>query len=82
MHTLHYNTSITIQLTLILFTVGVFTMLFSIKRQLQVNIQEAYSGTLSRREIVRVNASLGEIRRDKEKLSSPIGCELKRVKAS
>ena len=44
--------------------------------------REAYSGTLSRREIVRVNARLGEIRRDKEKLSSPISCELKRVKAS
>ena len=43
---------------------------------------KAYSGTLSRREIVQVNASLGEIRRDKEKLSSPISCELKRVKAS
>ena len=43
---------------------------------------EAYSGTLSRREIVRVNASLGEIRRDKEKLSFPISCELRRDKAS
>ena len=44
--------------------------------------RKAYSGTLSRREIVRVNARLGEIRRDKEKLSSSISCELKRVKAS
>ena len=43
---------------------------------------EAYSGTLTRREIVRANASLGELRRDKEKLSSPISCELRRVKAS
>ena len=42
----------------------------------------AYSGTLTRREIVRVNASLGELRRDKEKLSSPISCEFVRVKAS
>ena len=43
---------------------------------------EAYSGTLTRREIVRANASLGELRRDKEKLSSPISCEFVRVKAS
>ena len=43
---------------------------------------KAYSGTLSRREITRVNASYGEIRRDKEKLSLPISCELRRVKAS
>ena len=46
-----------------------------------VNCQ-AYSGTLTRREIVRANASLGELRRDKKKLSSPISCELRRVKAS
>ena len=45
-------------------------------------LTEAYSGTLTRREIVRANASLGELRRDKEKLSSPISCELRRVKAS
>ena len=43
---------------------------------------QAYSGTLTRREIVRANASLGELRRDKEKLSSPISCELRRDKAS
>ena len=43
---------------------------------------EAYSGTLTRRKIVRANASLGELRRDKEKLSSPISCEFVRVKAS
>ena len=43
---------------------------------------KAYSGTLTRREIVRANASLGELRRDKEKLSSPISCEFVRVKAS
>ena len=43
---------------------------------------KAYSGTLTRREIVRANASLGELRRDKEKLSSPISCELRRDKAS
>ena len=43
---------------------------------------QAYSGTLTRREIVRANASLGELRRDKEKLSSPISCEFVRVKAS
>ena len=49
---------------------------------LQIRLSKAYSGTLSRREIVRVNSSLGEIRRDKEKLSLPISCELKRVKAS
>ena len=42
----------------------------------------AYSGTLTRSEIVRANASLGELRRDKEKLSSPISCEFVRVKAS
>ena len=30
---------------------------------------EAYSGTLTRREIVRANASLGELRRDKENLA-------------
>ena len=41
---------------------------------------KAYSGTLTRREIVRANASLGELRRDKEKLSSPISCELRRDK--
>ena len=45
-------------------------------------VQKAYSGTLTRREIVRANASLGELRRDKEKLSSPISCELRRDKAS
>ena len=43
---------------------------------------QAYSGTLTRREIVRANASLGELRRDKEKLSSPISCEFVRVCAS
>ena len=43
---------------------------------------QAYSGTLTRREIVRANASLGELRRDKEKLSLPISCEFVRVKAS
>ena len=48
----------------------------------QVKLKKAYSGTLTRREIVRANASLGELRRDKEKLSSPISCELRRVKAS
>ena len=31
---------------------------------------------------MRDNASLGELGRDKEKLGSAIGCELKRVKAS
>ena len=31
---------------------------------------------------MRANASLGELRRDKEKLSSPISCELRRDKAS
>ena len=41
---------------------------------------QAYSGTLTRREIVRANASLGELRRDKEKLSSPTSCEFVRVK--
>ena len=45
-------------------------------------VNEAYSGTLTRREIVRANASLGELRRDKEKLSSTISCEFVRVKAS
>ena len=49
---------------------------------LLVPYDKAYSGTLTRREIVRANASLGELRRDKEKLSSPISCELRRVKAS
>ena len=44
--------------------------------------EQAYSGTLTRREIVWANASLGELRRDKEKLSSPISCEFVRVKAS
>ena len=44
--------------------------------------RKAYSGTLTRREIVRANASLGELRRDKEKLSLPISCEFVRVKAS
>ena len=29
---------------------------------------------------MRVNPSLGELRRDKEKLSTPISCELRRVK--
>ena len=43
---------------------------------------EACSATLTRREIVRANASLGELRRDKKKLSSPITCEFVRVKAS
>ena len=37
---------------------------------------------LTHHEIVRANASLGELRRDKEKLSSPISCEFVRVKAS
>ena len=46
------------------------------------DIAKAYSGTLTRREIVRANASFGELRRDKEKLSSPSSCELRRVKAS
>ena len=41
---------------------------------------KAYSGTLTRREIVRANASLGELRRVKEKLSLPISCELRRVR--
>ena len=41
-------------------------------------LDEAYSGTF-RREIVQANASLGELRRDKEKLSSPISCKLRRV---
>ena len=41
---------------------------------------KAYSGTLTRREIARANTSLGELRRDKEKLSSPISCEFVRVK--
>ena len=31
---------------------------------------------------MRANASLGELRRDKEKLSSPISCEFVRVMAS
>ena len=43
---------------------------------------KAYSGTLTRREIVPANASVGELRRDKEKLSSAISCELRRYKAS
>ena len=47
-----------------------------------VSQTKAYSGTLTRHEIVRANASLGELRRDKEKLSSPISCEFVRVKAS
>ena len=51
-------------------------------KQFQDWIDQAYSGTLTRREIVRANASLGELRRDKEKLSSPISCELRRDKAS
>ena len=38
--------------------------------------------TLGDCEIVRANASLGELRRDKEKLSSPVSCEFVRVKAS
>ena len=42
----------------------------------------AYSGTLIGHEIVRANVSLGELRRDKEKLSLPISCEFVRVKAS
>ena len=33
-------------------------------------------------EIMRANASLGELRRDEEKLSFPISCEFVRVKAS
>ena len=45
-------------------------------------VYQAYSGTLTRREIVRANASLGELWRDKEKLSSPISGEFVRVKAS
>ena len=52
------------------------------KRNADIINEQAYSGTLSRREILRVNARLGERRRDKEKLSSPISFELKRVKAS
>ena len=44
--------------------------------------REAYSGTLTRREIVRANARLGELRRDNEKLSSLISCELRRVKGN
>ena len=47
-----------------------------------LKLRQAYSGTLTRREIVRANASLSELRRDKEKLSSPISCEFVRVKAS
>ena len=43
---------------------------------------QAYSGNLTCCEIVRVNASLGELRRDKEKLSLPITCEFVRVKVS
>ena len=43
---------------------------------------QAYSRSLTRREIVWVNASLGELKRDKETLSSPISCELKRVKGA
>ena len=46
-------------------------------------LDEAYSGTF-RREIVQANASLGELRRDKEKLSTPnygafLGSKFKRV---
>ena len=52
------------------------------KRRIGELAVQAYSGTLTRREIVRANASLGELRRDKEKLSSPISCEFVRVKAS
>ena len=37
--------------------------------------EQAYSGTLTHREIARANASLGELRRDKEKLSLPVICE-------
>ena len=48
----------------------------------ECNDLQAYSGTFTRREIVRANASLGELRRDKEKLSLPISCEFVRVKAS
>ena len=33
-------------------------------------------------EIIRANASLGELRRDEEKLSFPMSCEFVRVKAS
>ena len=47
-----------------------------------MSARKAYSGTLTRCEIVRANASLGELRRDKEKLSLPISCEFVRVKAS
>ena len=58
----------------------------SVLRNIESNhasfFSKAYSGTLTRREIVRANASLGELRRDKEKLSSPISCEFVRVKAS
>ena len=42
-------------------------------------LTEAYSGTLTRREIVQVNASLGELRRVKGKLSLPNSCEIARV---
>ena len=61
------------------------TLPIKVKRHTQGHqflTRKAYSGTLTRREIVRVNASLGELRRDKEKLSLPISCELRRVKAS
>ena len=44
--------------------------------------KQAYSGILTRREIVRANVSLGELRRDKEKLNLSISCEFVRVKAS
>ena len=43
---------------------------------------QAYCGTLARREIVRANAILGELRQDKEKLLLTISCEFLRVKAS
>ena len=48
----------------------------------RIVLKTAYSGTLTRREIVRANASLGKLRRDKEKLSSPISYEFVRDKAS
>ena len=44
-----------------------------------MSARKAYSGTLTRCEIVRANASLGELRRDKEKLSLPISYEFVRV---
>ena len=57
-------------------------MILYLAVSLGVGFDRAYSGTLTRREIVRANASLGDLRQDKEKLSSPTSCELRRVKAS